>query len=944
MIRKLSGGYVFCGRPSSSQVALMKTNGFRFGSPEKGAWGTKDLCSIARSAEMIAMCSDEAAKDAKRARAKMADLLAMSRQHERVEIDVELSEGMELMPFQTAGVSYMLTAGRALNACPMGLGKTPMGIACIKYLFDHDLAKTALIVCPASLKYNWQNELMKFTGLESSVICSKDKPQRCRIAIINYDILKKFRPWIHAQMWDILIIDEAHYIKSHKAARTKELAAIKSRYFFALSGTPMPNNPSELWTVLNMARPDVFPDRWRFINDHCYIIKDHGHMKIVGGKNLERLSNRMRATCMYRVRKEDVLRDLPPKRRQIIEVENTLEKKTREELDAFDELERLKKERNELKKKCGETHDVEEHRNAMEAFAEKNQACAVAYGKLSTARKELAVSKVPVCLEHILSVLESEDKLVVFVYHKESGYMMCEALNSAGIKTAFMCGDTPPGERQEMRDMFQDGDLRVIIGSFGAMGTGWTLTAASVSIFTELDWVPATLDQAEDRCLSENNLVLCLRSDNVSGTKGDTMSLVKISDIKIGDTVISHTGTKRVVVDAWGHEHRGMMTRVHYVGWEDPIECTHDHKILVKREGDVVWIRACDALPSDSVAFPKQMGFSTLQTIEIKKEWRAFDRKKTECSESGCKGKIVARGMCSKHYQIWKKITDKSSRKTPERVANGRYVFLPDRICVTNDILYMLGWYAAEGFSSIKGGKGSFVSLSGHKKEEHVLRKIARLFDSWGVRWTIYEKKGTNGIELRAYSYELAMWLMSWFGHRAKNKMLPEEIMNITQEQAAVFLRGYTDGDGYQRKRQVEWVSASSIMCYQMCLLAIRAGFIPTMRSVVHKSKSDGVERTHYIGGYTKFGKRGRLRDQDSDYIYRPIRKVETYCDKVFVYDITVDKDESFTTGFSTVHNCHRIGQANPVLIQYLILKDSLDSIMIRKLVVKGRLVDKVME
>jgi SWI/SNF-related matrix-associated actin-dependent regulator 1 of chromatin subfamily A len=449
--------------------------------------------------DMIRLCDPPLAEEMMKLRGKMVSLLELSSRSEFVELDIKLQEGMELMPFQTAGVSYMLSAGRALNACPMGLGKTPMGAACIKALFDKGYAKTALVVCPASLKRNWQNEIKAWTGFDSEVVSGKWKPVRCRIAIINYDILKKFEAWIGSIQWDILLGDEIHYVKSYKAGRTKEFMKIDSKYFFALSGTPMPNNPSELFPVLHKMRPDIFPDRWRFCNEYCYIVKDFGHMKIVGGRNLERLKNKMRATCMFRVKKDDVLKDLPPKRRQIIEVENTLGELSDAELEAYDDASRLKAELKDMKVKCEATHDVESHREAMEQFASKTQEYQAAYGKLSTARKELAISKVPICLEHILSVLESEDKLVVFVYHKDAGYSIEESLNKAGVKSAFMCGDTPSDARQEMVQQFMKGDLRVLIGSFGAMGTGWTLTVASVSVFTELDWVPATLDQSEDR-------------------------------------------------------------------------------------------------------------------------------------------------------------------------------------------------------------------------------------------------------------------------------------------------------------------------------------------------------------------------------------------------------------------------------------------------------------
>ena len=232
------------------------------------------------------------------------------------------------------------------------------------------------------------------------------------------------------------------------------------------------------------------------------------------------------------------------------------------------------------------------------------------------------------------------------------------------------------------------------------------------------------------------------------------------------------------------------MTRVYYVGWDEPIECTYDHKFLVKRNGSLSWIKAYALLPSDSVAFPKQKEWKHLDKIKILPKWRAFERPNTVCNVDGCNNHVLARGMCCSHYERWKKTTPINMRTPPEKRANGRYVFLPDEIEATDDVLYMLGWYVAEGFSSTRGGKGSFISLSGHEDETGNLKKIAKVFDRLGVRWTIYTKKTSKGVELRAYSYELSMWLMNWFGRGAKNKTLPKEILNLPPSQAATFLSG----------------------------------------------------------------------------------------------------------------------------------------------------------
>ena len=367
--------------------------------------------------------------------------------------------------------------------------------------------------------------------------------------------------------------------------------------------------------------------------------------------------------------------------------------------------------------------------------------------------------------------------------------------------------------------------------------------------------------------------------------------------------------------------------------------CTFDHKVFVKRNGIPQWLLACNVLPSDSMAFPKHVFYHTLETVKIKDEWRIYKEAKKEavCSIEGCLKPIEARGMCRIHYR---EVLNKKERPIAPPQMNGRYVRLPDNIKITEDWLYLFGWFVAEGFSSIAPGKSKFVSFSGHEKEENVLLKISKTLLTLGIKSTIYRKKNSHGVEMRSYSGELALWFRDWFGHMAKNKTLPTEITRLCPEQAAIFLKGYTDGDGYQRGNQVEWVSASSVLCYQMCELAIRAGFIPTMRSGSLKSGN------HWVGGYTKFSKgdNKRLNDQDENYIYRPIRRVETKNEKVMVYDLTVEEDHSFTVGFATVHNCHRIGQKDAVTVQHLVLNGSIDSKMAKTLIVKQEIIEKALD
>jgi hypothetical protein len=127
-----------------------------------------------------------------------------------------------------------------------------------------------------------------------------------------------------------------------------------------------------------------------------------------------------------------------------------------------------------------------------------------------------------------------------------------------------------------------------------------------------------------------------------------------------------------------------------------------------------------------------------------------------------------------------------------------------------------------------------------------------------------------------------------------------------------------------------------------MCLLAIRSGYIPTMRVVRTKTPN---HQDQWIGRYTVNGRQDRLQQQDSNFIYRPVRSVKTYYTRrLEVHDLTVEGDHSFTVGFATAHNCHRIGQHDNVLVKHWVLKDSHDAKMVATLVRKQEVLDKALD
>jgi SWI/SNF-related matrix-associated actin-dependent regulator 1 of chromatin subfamily A len=863
------------------------------------------------------------------------------------DIEIPCPDGCEFRPFQKAGVNYILRAFKnngVLLGDEMGTGKSIQAIGVINSIPE---ISRVLLICPMTLKANWERELRKWLIRKMSIgHANANFFPKTDIVIIHYNVVHKF-PIASTNYWDLLIVDECHRAKSAKARQTKAIVGYKPtrkesakgmlpssgipavRKLF-LSGTPFENKPAELWPIVSYIAPTLFSSKSAFEKRYCGACSNGYGWQADGATNSEELGRVLRGTCLIRRLKCDVLSELPPKQRIVVEMETEgLEHVINQEQRAWKQNQPELEDAEVTLELAKASEDQDAFKNAVSALRNKT---ALIFTEIAKVRHATALAKTPAMIEMLKEELEEVSKIVVFAHHTDCLRM---AHASFPNESVLVTGDTPQLDRDKFVQQFQnDPSCRLFFGSIRATGEGITLTASSNVIFFENDWTASKMAQCSDRCFVKNTLVWCLNS-----VYHGSMALTTIQNIKIGDVVLTHSGNYRKVTDAWSHEHRGCMTKIHYVGWNDSIECTHDHRLMVKRGDKTEWIEAHSILPTDSMAFPKIKAWCRLESVTFKKEWRMYDsqlvpRSKQKCH---CGNPVEGRGLCRVHYRA---LIESGNRPPKPRQTSPHYVRLPDEIKIDDDWLYLFGWYAAEGFSSMKPGKGYFVSFSGHEKEENVLIRISKKLLALGIKSTIYRKEGSKGIEMRAYSGELAKWFQGWFGIGSENFSLPSEIMNLPPDQAAIFLRGYTDGDGYQRNRQVEWVSCSQTLCYQACLLAIRAGFIPTMR---RGSETSGY---HWIGGYTKFGNPAstRLNDQDDDFIYRPVRSVETYCDKVRVYDITVEGDESFTTGFATAHNCHRIGQKDNVTVKYYILPGTIDAHMIQTWIRKEEILEKSLD
>jgi SNF2 family DNA or RNA helicase len=415
------------------------------------------------------------------------------------EINIEGLKG-ELRPFQKAGVEYAMKNKRVFIADEMGLGKTIQAIATIQAerLFP------SLIVCPASLKWNWKIEFEKWLNdIKVKVLNGKNKKEDfdADVLIINYDVLQKNLEELFQREIKCVVFDEFHYTKSGKAQRSKAALQIasKSEYVLGLTGTPVLNRPAELINPLKILRRlDEFGGFWKFATRYAGAFRGRFGIVMNGAENLDELNEKLRERCYIRRNKKDVLTELPDKQISEIYVDLSNRKEyERAESELVNYLvEQALKEKEFIESIKGLSEDeqlVAKHERAMSKEMKIRRAEHLV--KIEALKQVSARGKLEAVTEWIDNFLESEEKLVVFATHKEIIQAITEKYKCKSIT-----GETATEERQRIVEDFQENkETKLIVLNLKAGGVGLTLTQASNLIFVELGWTPADHQQAEDR-------------------------------------------------------------------------------------------------------------------------------------------------------------------------------------------------------------------------------------------------------------------------------------------------------------------------------------------------------------------------------------------------------------------------------------------------------------
>uniref|UniRef100_A0A667WSA7 Zinc finger, RAN-binding domain containing 3 n=1 Tax=Myripristis murdjan TaxID=586833 RepID=A0A667WSA7_9TELE len=400
-----------------------------------------------------------------------------------------------LMPFQKEGVQFALSRnGRCMIADEMGLGKTVQAIA-VAYAFRKEWP--LLVVVPSSLKYPWIEELEKWIPElqpgDINLVESKSHTSgisSSKVTVLGYGLLTTdARTLVEAlsrQRFQMVVVDESHYLKSRNAARTKILVPLiqSARRAILLTGTPALGRPEELFMQIDALYPRRFGSWTEYAKTYC-----NAHFRYFGARrqwdcrgasNLEELHQRL-SQIMIRRLKAEVLTQLPPKIRQRIPFD--LPKEAAKEASAsFTEWEKLMK------------------GLGSGGIAIDNPFTEV-MSLITRMYKQTAIAKAGAVKDYIKMMLETEQlKFLVFAHHLTMLQACTEAVIEAKAGYIRIDGSVPSSERIQMVHKFQnDPGTRVAILSIQAAGQGLTFTAATHVVFAELYWNPGHVKQAEDR-------------------------------------------------------------------------------------------------------------------------------------------------------------------------------------------------------------------------------------------------------------------------------------------------------------------------------------------------------------------------------------------------------------------------------------------------------------
>ena len=440
---------------------------------------------------------------------------------EKVEIDYSKYNHRPPLNHQKDAIEKLAGSKRFILADDMGLGKTTSTIIAAL----ETKAKKILIICPASLKINWQREIENYTDRSVYIAEGKHFSTEHDFVIVNYDILKNFydlkdkeNSLITKSNFELIIIDEAHYIQNGQAQRTKLVNSfVKSvDKLWLLTGTPLTSRPMNYYNLLFLIESPVAQNWMAYAIRYCqgYQFKA-GNRKIwnvSGASNLEELRDRTSRQVLRRL-KTEVL-DLPDK--IISPIYLRLKSKLYEGL-------------------MGEYYDWYKNKK------EESSSLTVQFSKLMKVRQVIAEEKINDTIELAQNIIDQDKKVIIFTNFTDT---LQKIHSHFGKQSVYLDGSCTKPQRQYAVDQFQENDkIKVFVGNLKAAGVGITLTAGEAVIMNDLSFVPSDHDQAQDRAYryGQKNSVSVyypIFENTIEGVIYDMLSKKKnIIDTVMGDNI-----------------------------------------------------------------------------------------------------------------------------------------------------------------------------------------------------------------------------------------------------------------------------------------------------------------------------------------------------------------------------------------------------------------------
>jgi SWI/SNF-related matrix-associated actin-dependent regulator 1 of chromatin subfamily A len=395
-------------------------------------------------------------------------------------IDYSPYDNRPPMEHQKVAIEKLLANNKFILADDMGLGKTTAAVIASM----ESGAKKVLIVCPASLKINWDREIKNYTDRKVLIVEGRKWGSTFDYYIINYDILKNYHTTEKSEdsddykllvneKFDLAIVDEAHYVSNSTANRTRLLNDVLETIprVWLLTGTPMTSRPINYFNLLKIVDSPLTLNWQSYVRRYCkgyqFTVGNRKVWNTSGASNLDELRERTKSYVLRRM-KTDIL-DLPEKIVTPVFVELS-SKMYDEELEEFTRISNDKKD---------------------------NETISVTLNRLMKIRQLIAYEKIPYTCEIIDKCLDQGKKVIVFTNFTMSLDMLHEKYKKNSV---ILNGSMSKEKKQESVDRFQNEDkVKIFISNIIAGGVGITLTAGEVVIMNDLSFVPAHHSQAEDR-------------------------------------------------------------------------------------------------------------------------------------------------------------------------------------------------------------------------------------------------------------------------------------------------------------------------------------------------------------------------------------------------------------------------------------------------------------